>query len=42
MCCFANAKIVHAPREHPSIVRADCLVNQELDMMELAQKIRKK
>jgi len=42
MRCFAKAKIVHAPREHPSIVRADCLVNQELDMMELAERIRKK
>jgi ribonuclease HI len=39
---FAKAKIVHAPREHPSIQRADCLVNQELDMMELAQKIKKR
>ena len=42
MNSFPKAKIVHAPREHPSICRADCLVNQELDMMELAQKIRKR
>ncbi len=39
---FPNSKIVHAPREHPSISRADCLVNQELDMMELAQRIKKR
>ncbi len=39
---FQKAKIVHAPREHPSICRADCLVNQELDMMEMAQKIKKR
>jgi ribonuclease HI len=39
---FSKAKIVHAPREHPSICRVDCMVNQELDMMALAEKIRKK
>jgi len=42
LSCFSETKIVHVPREHPSIQRADCLVNQELDMMELAQKIRKR
>ena len=42
LSCFSKAKIVHASREHPSIRRADCLVNQELDMMELAQKIKKR
>ena len=42
LSCFSKAEIVHASREHPSIRRADCLVNQELDMMELAQKIRKR
>jgi ribonuclease HI len=42
LSCFSKVKIVHAPREHPSIQRADCLVNQELDMMEMAQKIRKR
>lgn len=40
--CFSKSKIVHAPREHPSITRADELVNQELDMMELARKLRKR
>ncbi len=40
--CFAKASIVHAPREHPSITRADELVNQELDIMELARKLRKR
>ena len=39
---FPKAKIAHAPREHPSISRADCLVNQELDMMELAQMVKKR
>jgi ribonuclease HI len=39
---FSKAKIVHASREHLSIQRADCLVNQELDMMEMAQRIRKR
>ncbi len=38
---FPKARIAHAPREHPSICRADCLVNQELDMMALAHKLRK-
>ena len=40
--CFSKANIVHASREHPTIRRADFLVNQELDMMEMAQKIRKR
>jgi len=38
---FKCAKICHAKREHPMIVRADALVNEELDIMKLAQSLRK-
>jgi ribonuclease HI len=41
MACFGKAHITHTSREHPSIQRADGLVNQELDIMELARKLRK-
>ena len=39
--CFKAVTVRHAPREHPMIQRADMLVNQELDMMAFAQKLRK-
>ena len=38
---FRAVDIRHASREHPMIQRADALVNQELDMMAFAQKLRK-
>jgi len=41
MLGFKLVEIKHASREHPLIQRADMLVNQELDMMEFAQKLRK-
>ncbi|MDD1756394.1 MAG: ribonuclease HI family protein [Methanomassiliicoccales archaeon] len=41
MTAFKGVDVRHAPREHPMIQRADLLVNQELDMMEFAQKLRK-
>ncbi len=39
--CFNKVEIRHAPREHPMIQRADMLLNQELDMMAFARKLRK-
>lgn len=42
MGSFGKAQIAHTSREHPSIRRADDLVNQELDIMELARKLRKR
>jgi ribonuclease HI len=41
MSCFKKVEIMHVPREHPMIQRADMLLNQELDMMAFAQKLRK-
>ncbi|MDD1746322.1 MAG: ribonuclease HI family protein [Methanomassiliicoccales archaeon] len=41
MADFKDVKLRHAPREHPMIQRADELVNQELDMMAFANKLRK-
>jgi ribonuclease HI len=41
MSAFKVVVLKHAPREHPMIQRADMLVNQELDMMAFAQKLRK-
>jgi ribonuclease HI len=41
MSGFKRVEIMHAPREHPMIQRADQLLNQELDMMAFAQKLRK-
>jgi ribonuclease HI len=41
MSGFKSVEIMHAPREHPMIQRADQLLNQELDMMAFAQKLRK-
>jgi ribonuclease HI len=41
MSRFKSVEVRHAPREHPIIQRADMLVNQELDMMAFAQKLRK-
>lgn len=41
MSRFKSVEVGHAPREHPMIQRADMLVNQELDMMAFAQKLRK-
>ncbi len=41
MSCFRKVEIRHAPREHPMIQRADMLLNQELDMMAFARKLRK-
>lgn len=41
MSRFEKAALRHASREHPMIQRADLLVNQELDAMELARKLRK-
>lgn len=41
MAMFKSARVLHARREHPMIARADALLNQELDDMELARKLRK-
>jgi ribonuclease HI len=41
MSSFRTAQMKHARREHPMIVRADALLNQELDDMEFARKLRK-
>jgi ribonuclease HI len=41
MASFGKARLVHAHREHPMIQRADELVNQALDEMELARRLRK-
>jgi ribonuclease HI len=41
MSSFQTARMNHARREHPMIVRADALLNQELDDMEFARRLRK-
>lgn len=41
MSSFRSAEVRHASREHPMIKRADLLVNQELDAMEFARRLRK-
>jgi ribonuclease HI len=38
---FARAELRHVHREHPMISRADLLVNQELDAMAFARKLRR-
>lgn len=38
---FEGVEVRHAPREHPMIQRADMLLNQELDIMAFAARLRK-
>jgi ribonuclease HI len=41
MSSFRSATVRHSHREHPMIQRADLLVNQELDTMEFARRLRR-
>lgn len=41
MSGFRSATVRHSHREHPMIQRADLLVNQELDTMEFARRLRR-
>ena len=41
MSWFERVVVKHAPRENPMIQRADFLLNEELDMMAFAAKLRK-